>query len=137
MRGAKSPFQASRDDKRGVERSWIQKEPTSQTISGVGGLRANLAPDAFARWERLNSRFLDLVEPKVRMLLRWQKDLDEVRSMVAWLGGRLEELRGEFPDAPGQALSVLMQEAMERASSTGYRGLVTSNGDDPPEKRGV
>jgi len=63
---------------------------------------------------RLNSEFLALVHPKVDMLLRWQRDTDEVQRMMTWFATRTEELRSQLPRNPEQAFSILMREMFER-----------------------
>ena len=62
----------------------------------------------------LNYHFLELAEPKVRMVARWLTDRDETRKTVVWFLGRAEELKSQSDMDPRQALSLLMSELRER-----------------------
>jgi len=69
----------------------------------------------------LNRQFLELAEPKVRMVARWLTDRDETRKTLTWLIGRAEELRSQPRTDPRQALSLLMSELLERHGISGDR----------------
>ena len=58
------------------------------------------------------------------MLVRWLSDLGKVREMVEWFLERAEELKSQADVDPRQAISVLMEEMMVRAESSGYAGIV-------------
>ena len=52
--------------------------------------------------------------PEVDMLLRWQRNPDEVEPMMNWLATRLEELKSQLPKDPEEAVATLMREMVER-----------------------
>ena len=62
----------------------------------------------------LNYQFLELAEPKVRMVARWTTDRDETRKTVVWFLGRAEGLKSQPDMDPREALSLLMSELRER-----------------------
>ncbi len=62
----------------------------------------------------LNSQFLQMAEPKVRMVARWLTDRDETQRTVVWFTGRAEELKSQPDMDPRQAISLLMSELRER-----------------------
>ena len=83
----------------------------------------------------LNREFLELAEPKVRMLARWLTNTDEVRNMVQWFLERAEQLKSQPEMDPRQAMSVLMTEMISRAESGDY--LKIALGSDTLSQRQV
>lgn len=64
-----------------------------------------------------NSEFLDLMYPKLKMLLRWEDDTDGLEETFLWFKTRAEELRSEMPDDPEWAISTLIQEFLDRPTA--------------------
>jgi hypothetical protein len=72
---------------------------------------------------RLNSQFLAITDAKVRMLSRWQSNIEEVRRTTTWFEARLEELRSQSVNNPDEMMSVIMQEMLDQAKATGYHSV--------------
>ncbi len=73
-----------------------------------------------------NAKHLSAAYPKVEMLKRWVDKPDKVREMLTWFESRLKELMSQSDD-PGQALSVILDEMLSRAKTTGYAQAMTTD----------
>jgi AbiV family abortive infection protein len=62
-----------------------------------------------------NAQFIELVRPKVCMLVRWVEEPEHIRGQLQYVRCRMEELRLEMPENPQRAFDLVHAEMLERA----------------------
>ena len=75
--------------------------------------RECITPEMVAEIASLNERYLGLMYPKLKMLLKWEKAPDETYETLVQFEKRFNELMSDLPDDPLRAMETLMQEMFE------------------------
>lgn len=75
--------------------------------------RECITPEMVAEIASLNERYLGLMYPKLKMLLKWEKAPDETYETLVQFEKRFNELKSDLPDDPLRAMETLMQEMFE------------------------